>query len=111
MRPRHKIIFLIGLIFLSAVIFANRDPTRPPDAYLNREPQSAANTKSLTLNAIIISKSQRVAVIDGKTMKVGDTIQNKKIIKIESDHVDLQDGNFQISLPLFSQDVIHTKGK
>lgn len=111
MRLRNKIILLIGLLFLSAIIFANRDPTRPPDAYLNRESQSTTNTKSLTLNAIVISKSRRVAIIDGKTVKVGDTIQNKKVIKIESDHVYLEDGNLQIDLPLFSQDVINTKGK
>lgn len=105
-------IFLIAmLIFFTGSSFAVRDPTRPPDSLLKRQQEEAAEKNPFIVNAIIISKERRLAVINGITLQLNDTIENAKVIKIEADHVCLKTGGVIVTVPIFKQDTVGIPGK
>ena len=48
-------------------------------------------TKGLEISAIFYSSSQRQAIINGKIVKEGDFVDNRKVIKINKESVVLKD--------------------
>lgn len=53
------------------------------------------NTPETNVSLIVISGKKKMAVIDGRTVKEGDSIGGMRIAKIESDRILLQDRNSQ----------------
>ncbi len=80
-----------------------RDPTRP--AFLDAvaagvAPGDAKTAPSLILTAIRLSPSRRSAMINDRTVKVGERIGDARVVAIDRDGVRLQRGTEQFMLHL-----------
>ena len=73
-----------------------RDPTRPYKAV----EQSAAATPRFVVNAIIVSADRRVAVVNGRRVAVGGSIDDATVIAIEKDLLVLETGGKRITARL-----------
>ena len=100
-------IFSEGLLLLTSLFFiiawaepALHDPTRPADSSVAAGSAPSGNTVEL----IYIAGDDRYAIIDGKYVKVGDTIDAYKVLSIERNAVLLQGDNGTVTLPL-SEDI------
>jgi MSHA biogenesis protein MshK len=94
--------------FLSAVFFPVHaedlpDPTRPPAGVMGdsgarhgREAKSSAG-----LHSIIISQKRRAAIIDGKTVELGEKSGNARLVEVYAGSVVLQRGKHRQVLTLF----------
>ena len=100
-RPsRDSLILLLVLSLLPCMRQAEAfsDPTRPgsytaPDAV--EKP-----TQALKLESVLIGSNRRVAVINGKTCRVGDSVDGARVVAIHADSAELvRDGN-KVVLPL-----------
>ena len=111
MNSISKVFLVCMLISLSYSGFAMRDPTRPPDSYLNQQQQETAKKNPFVVSAIIISKERRLAVINGKTVQVDDIVDGATVMKIESDHVRLKVSNLIVTVPIFTQHTVSIPGK
>lgn len=69
------------------------DPTRP--SYI-------AGGDGLTLQSVIVSPGRRLAVIDGRAVKVGDRVGGAVVTDIRPYEVRLRRGGKEIALPLLS---------
>jgi MSHA biogenesis protein MshK len=67
------------------------DPTRRPDVR-EAEP-AAAPSVGPSLQLIILSPGRRLAVINGKTMRIGDRVGEARIVAIDVDSVRLRSGD------------------
>jgi MSHA biogenesis protein MshK len=75
------------------------DPTRPPNAPAPGEAQDAA--PAVQLQSILISRSRRLAIINGDTVALGGTIGEARVVKITETEVTLQKGEETEVLKLF----------
>jgi MSHA biogenesis protein MshK len=73
------------------------DPTRPPRARGTRSHSVAA---SFELTAILISGTRRVAIINGKPCRAGDTVDGAELLSIESGSVELRAGPRRLTVHL-----------
>ena len=106
-------IVLLSLIFPFAVVQAEeiRDPMRPPAFALkkfqqakNKNKGKSINTgvklgkpaaKPLRLTSILYSAGRKIAIIDDRMLRVGDTIRNAKVVRINRNSARLlQKGKF-----------------
>ncbi len=79
------------------------DPTRPPGSVIapgSGAGRGAAN-KSSGLRSIIISDTRRAAIIDGKTVELGDMHGNARLIEVNEGSVVLQRSKSRQVLTLF----------
>jgi hypothetical protein len=86
---------LIMLFFVSVSAFAQmRDPTRPPFGSLG------VDKFGIKIESIIYSKERKFAMVNGKTVYVGDIVSAFKVVAIEKDRVVFQgsEGTFSVSL-------------
>lgn len=76
------------------------DPTRPP---LSPEASGRWTTgsRSSGLQTTIISKSRRAAIIDGKTVELGEKHGNARLVEVNEGSVVLQDDRTRRVLTLF----------
>lgn len=81
---------LLALLMPVAVVQAVNDPTRPP-VHLNAPVQVAEEETQqetdIRLQQILMSSSGNRAVINGKVVKPGDTVDGAKVLSISSDTV------------------------
>ncbi len=68
------------------------DPTKPSDFVGGVDSGKMEKTGMLRLEAIIVSDSKRVAIINQKILVVGNTIGSKTVIAIEDNKVVLREG-------------------
>jgi len=75
------------------------DPTRPPTGF----GQSSFDAVPVgpVLQSILISPSRRVAIISGKTLKVGDKFGDAQVVAISENDVVLRTGKGQQVLKLY----------
>ena len=104
--------FIIALCSLLATVhcYAEElsDPTQPPsgiygasngqDAALERKIISPSNNG---LQSIIISPERRAAIINGKTVELGETIGKAKLVEVSASGVVLQNARGRRVLALF----------
>ena len=92
--------FMLAALLASASAGAENlvDPTRPPAA-----PSGAVSvaTAELVLQSVLISPGRMIAIINGQTVKLGDTFGDAKVVKISESEVVLRDGNNVQTLKLF----------
>ncbi|MBI4293691.1 MAG: MSHA biogenesis protein MshK [Betaproteobacteria bacterium] len=80
------------------------DPMQPPAFAVAPGGESAPAPAALVLQSTLLSKGRRIAMIDGKPMKVGDKIGTAKIVAIDATSVTLRDSETIRVLKLY-QDV------
>lgn len=100
---RFQMLLAISLLALSLPLMAEtlRDPTRPL-----REATVASPAKaSFELNAILSSQQRIVAIINGKTVAEGDTLEGAKVTRIGANHVYLLYEGKPLKLRLHSSSV------
>ena len=93
-------VFLICLLSVPCFSAALRDPTRP--ATFVPDKPAASN---FTLTSILVSPDRRIAIINGQSVQINDTIQGGKVIDITPEAVLLKSGDTIYSLQLIN-DVI-----
>lgn len=83
---------------------AQSDPTLPSPAWLDAQPnvQGAATPEVHVappgMQLILIGRSRKFAIIDGKVVKPGDTYNGSKVLNIKSDEVVVQDESKSLKL-------------
>ncbi len=100
---------IIRLFSLIAAIFCHNsvtaevlvDPTRPPSHRLTAKASPGINAApKLVLSSTLIAPARRLAIINGKTVSVGQYIGSAKVVSIERSQVALIKGNKEIVLHL-----------
>lgn len=95
--------------FLSAVLFPVHaenlpDPTRPPESVFVRAAGTGVargGKSSAGLHSIIISETRRAAIIDGKTVELGEMLGKARLVEVNAGSVVLQRGKNRQVLTLF----------
>lgn len=91
-------------LLLCAALFVHEavavsDPTRP-GGYAAQPDAAAKSGEALRLESVLIAADRRVAVISGKTYRVGDSVNGARLVAIHADGAELvRDGN-RVVLPL-----------
>ena len=80
------------------------DPTRPANI-ANATSSATAVTSSWDLSSILVSPQRRVAIINGKTVKSGETLAGAKVLMINKTSVKLKSRGEIILLKLFPDSV------
>lgn len=85
---------------------ALQDPTRPPAAATPAAVRPAALAAGPQLQSILVARQQggrHVAVIDGETVRPGDTFHGAKVARIGENEVELVRGGERQVLRLYAQ--------
>lgn len=82
---------LLALIFMPAVQAQLDDPTRPPGYRLVLPGgKKAATAIRFSLSSVRISSTRRTAIINDRTVEVGDKVNSAKVIAIYPSSVKLK---------------------
>jgi len=97
---------LTSVLLCSGFCYAEElaDPTRPPAAIAAPVVAAASGVvenKPLGLQSILISKTRRAAIIDGKTVELGGKYDGAKLIEVAEDRVVLQGAHGRQVMTLF----------
>lgn len=76
------------------------DPTAPP-ARAVATPAASPTEATLALTAIKLSRGQKLAVIDGRELAVGERYQDARIVRIDENQVILRRGRELTVLSLY----------
>lgn len=78
-RKLIRIFYILLLFFLTATGYALSDPTMPPNW---EAPTPPLSTKNIVLSGVFITDHKRAAVINAKTVGIGDFVLGYEITKI-----------------------------
>lgn len=92
---------LIVLLALSAQLPA-ADPTQPPRQPLPAAPRAQPVLEPLRLQAILRSGGNARAVINGKSLRVGERVDGARLLAIDSRSVRVERQGRRITLHLLS---------
>lgn len=88
------------------------DPTRPPEAWLSRQPPAAASGSAASPatetppnadagpRVTLTGQHRRIAVIDGQLVRAGDLVNGARVVAIKPQAVILQTGTERQTLRL-----------
>jgi len=110
-------IILIKFLLFSAFVSANAelpDPTRPANYLVETdEPvfvevfsEKTKEQISWTLSAVRISDKDKTAIVNGKLVRVGDEINQAKVLEIQSQSILIDHENKKLIVRLFNDHVI-----
>lgn len=77
------------ILFTPCVAMAYPDPTRPPDYSQTSGSKSPLLPDALTLTAVFIYPSYRIAIINNRVLKPGDQIGQYTVTTIDTNTVEL----------------------
>jgi len=103
---RRQVIVLLmgGLLVLLPETRANAaslpDPTRPPQRFVAPTAAGPVAEDSWRLGSILIAPQRRVAVINGRSLSVGNQVSGAKVLAIEPGRVRLRRGSKEFVLEL-----------
>ncbi len=103
MKARLVALGIVGTALIAAApagAQALADPTRPPNTAPAGETQDTGPAGS-QLQSILISRSRRLALINGESVSVGSAIGDARVVKITETEVTLQRGDETEVLRLF----------
>lgn len=105
MRRLAKFVVTVSAALFAVPLLAETlsDPTRPLDsapAVGSSATTAAAAPSGPVLQSTLISPLRRSAVISGRTVKIGDTVDGAKVVDIQSYEVRLRRGGREASLRL-----------
>lgn len=92
---------LVSLGAVGAAAAELADPTRPTRT-LPATPGSPQAAAALRVSAIFISGERRIAVVNGRSVRVGETIGGATVQRIERDRVSFLRGGRTFSVTLLS---------
>lgn len=104
-RNRNLVALAAGLT-LAGAIGATPDPTRPPgpeEIRAWRDEASGQARAAWRLESVLISERRRVAVINGHTVGVGDTVDQARVTAISPGGVRLEADGESVELTLERQ--------
>ena len=98
-RINKLVILMLLLTGLSGLSLADellRDPTRPyvPHAL------GISDAPRFAVNAIIVSSERRVAIVNGRRVGVGSSVEGSTVVAIEKDHLILETDGERITVGL-----------
>lgn len=107
---------LFALLCLSAVQSVAaplEDPTRPPSFVGSASGDDATQNVAPVwrVNSILISKQRRMAVVNGKTVKQGDQVDNARVIRISPTAVTLRTSEETLTVKLLPAQVKSVREK
>ncbi|HEX5421811.1 MAG TPA: general secretion pathway protein GspB [Gammaproteobacteria bacterium] len=76
-----------------------KDPMRPY-APSNAAPDRAEGSQRYVLTMVLVAASRRIAVVNGKVLQEGDSVDGAKVVRIEPQRVDLERGKQSVRLAL-----------
>jgi MSHA biogenesis protein MshK len=91
----------IALFTVAANAEELTDPTRPPPALMAAPEGRTAEYQPSGLQSIIISRTRRVAIIDGETVVLGGKHGDAKLIEVNEGNVVLQGAHGRQVMSLF----------
>lgn len=91
------VLLMISLQSLANSEITLRDPTAPVGGFVRTETRP-----QLELNAIVYSSGRKLAIIDGREMKEGDSARGIKILRIMESSVLVEQNGIKRSLRLHS---------
>lgn len=109
---------LLLLLITNSVIFAAQtiphDPTQPVSV-ASFEQTDDDNIYGLKIDAIIITKTNKIAIINGQRLQIGDKISGLNVADIYPHAVKLKDGNEEIMIKIpyseIKQQINNTQSK
>lgn len=100
MRERLRMlsltVLLIGIPVAGLGDEVLRDPTRP--YFVNEAGVPAA--PRFTVNAIIVSAERRIAIVNGRRVAVGGSVDGATVLAIEKDHLVLEKNGERVTAAL-----------
>lgn len=95
MNTLKYVVLSLCLMPYSAMADMLVDPTRPvgyvaPVVQNEAQPAKTNSGRQWTLNTTLVSPYQKIAMINGKRLEVGDSINQAVVIAIDHQKVDLQ---------------------
>lgn len=97
---------LAGLLLSGAApALSLKDPTRPPDARPAKVHKAARQPLRWTLSSTLVSPQRRTAVINGRLVGVGETVNGARVVEILPSKVRLRRKGRDITLVLLKQDI------
>jgi len=105
MSVKHLQIAALIVVFLGqsepAATSTLADPTRPGYPAIHpSQKRSGAVPGSWVLNSTLVSRDRRVAVINGRHVSEGESVDNATVLQIRKLGVDIQVSGKHITLPL-----------
>lgn len=99
MTPVHFALPALLLLLASSLQAETlHDPTQPPKE--RSAAQTAAPPAEKTVSVIRLHGDSALAVINGETVRVGDTLNGARVLAIQADGVTLEQENRTWTLPL-----------
>jgi MSHA biogenesis protein MshK len=97
-----KRLIALGLLFAASSAGAQTlaDPTRPPAAANESSSDPSQQAGASRLQSILISSRRRVAVIDGRAVRIGERVGDALVVAIAPSEVTLQHGAVRETLKL-----------
>jgi len=99
-RRIHSVVMLVLLLAgVPAMCLADeilRDPTRPYVPYL----RGSAAAPRFEVNAIIVSPKRKVAIVNGRRVGIGESVDGATIIAIEQKELVLEQDGKRITVAL-----------
>jgi len=104
-------LFLIGVLFGGNVssLAKNIDPTKPLSAHGVSSTNKVKKVNELVLETIVYGDNIRTAIINGKLLKVGDTIGGHEVLVVNDKSVTLGRDQERLKLTIFSDVVVKTR--
>jgi len=112
---RNKIMLMKLILFFiscqSVIAMAFDDPTRPPSFRAISSETEKKTSGSFVLSSILISPQRSVAIINGRTVQLGDWLGNFQVHSIDKTSVTLTEDREHITLKLLPSSIksVHEK--
>ena len=96
------LLFFVLFVVTVPTFAQNVDPTKPLSFYGFASSNNVKKDNPLVLETIVYGEQVRTAIINGKVLKVGDTIGEHKVLVVNDKNVVLGRDDERLKLTLFS---------
>jgi len=103
MRMMHRLVIVLMLVSIP-LMASERDPMRPPSSSGEASNKTDQEKPRWILQSVLVSGQRNIAVINQRTVAVGDSINGARVMAIHPGYVRLSKANevFVIRLPSLS---------
>ncbi len=103
-RGAPGLLLAVCLLSLGQSAWALSDPTRPPQA---REASRAAAPARphWSVSSVMIAPGRRLAVVNGRTVGVGDRVGGARVLAVLTDGVRLRRGRHEFTVALLPRSI------